>query len=146
MECGQEALREHIGRRVAAEESYHRHRRLLCARRERPPGCRAAEQRDERAPLYVDARHSRHHGRTCSGHPRLCRLTEERRGCPVREGARRILPAPPHSITSSARPSNGSGTVTPSVLAVLRLIINSTLVACCTGSSAGFSPLRIRPV
>src|SRR5262249_12343416 len=40
--------------------------------------------------------------------------------------------APPHSITSSARPSSGSGTVRPSALAVLRLIISSTLVACCT--------------
>jgi hypothetical protein len=51
-----------------------------------------------------------------------------------------------HSITSSARPSNQSGTVRASALAVLRLMINSTFVACCTGRSAGFSPLRIRPV
>jgi hypothetical protein len=35
-----------------------------------------------------------------------------------------------YSITSSARPSSGSGTVRPSAVAVLRLIINSTLVAC----------------
>jgi hypothetical protein len=54
--------------------------------------------------------------------------------------------APSHSITSSARPSSGSGTVRPSALGVLRLIISSTLVACCTGRSAGFSPLRMRPV
>src|SRR5262249_43332429 len=53
--------------------------RLLRARGERPRG-RAAEQRDELAPL--------------------------------------------HSITSSARPSNGSGKVRPSVFAVLRLITN----------------------
>ena len=33
-----------------------------------------------------------------------------------------------HSITSSARPSSGSGTVMPSALAVLRLMIISTLV------------------
>jgi hypothetical protein len=32
---------------------------------------------------------------------------------------------PHHSITSSARPDSGSGTVMPSVLAVLRLITNS---------------------
>ena len=31
----------------------------------------------------------------------------------------------------------------PNVLAVFRLMINSTLVDCCTGKSAGFSPLRI---
>jgi len=51
-----------------------------------------------------------------------------------------------YSITSSARPINGSGTVIPSALAVLRLMISSTFVARWTGSSAGFSPLRIRPV
>ena len=36
-----------------------------------------------------------------------------------------------HSITSSARPSSVSGTVRPSALAVLRLMISSTFVACC---------------
>src|SRR5262249_36945729 len=51
-----------------------------------------------------------------------------------------------HSITSSARPDRGKGTLMPSVLAVLRLMNSSTFVACCTGRSAGFSPLRIRPV
>jgi len=33
----------------------------------------------------------------------------------------------------------------PSALAVLRLMINSSFVACWTGKSAGFSPLRMRP-
>jgi DNA-binding transcriptional LysR family regulator len=51
-----------------------------------------------------------------------------------------------HSITSSARPSIGRGTVRASAFAVLRLMINSTFVACCTGRSAGFSPLSTRPV
>src|SRR6266436_5833583 len=51
-----------------------------------------------------------------------------------------------HSITSSARPESGSGTVMPSPLAILRLIISSTFVDCWTGRSAGFSPLRMRPV
>src|SRR5262249_22738950 len=51
-----------------------------------------------------------------------------------------------HSIISSARPDRGSGTVMPSALAVLRLRISSTFVACTTGRSAGFSPLRTRPV
>jgi hypothetical protein len=50
-----------------------------------------------------------------------------------------------HSITSSARPSKGKGTVRPSAFAVLRLMTNSNLVTCCTGKSAAFSPLRIRP-
>src|SRR5262249_6570266 len=75
---------------------------VLRTRRERPRDDRAAEQRDELAPL--------------------------------------------HSITSSARPESGSGTVMPSALAVLRFRISSTFVDCTTGRSAGFSPLRIRPV
>src|SRR2546423_2290336 len=51
-----------------------------------------------------------------------------------------------YSITSSARPSSGSGKVRPRVLAVFRLITNSTFVDCWTGRSAGFSPFRILPV
>jgi hypothetical protein len=85
----------------AVEESNHRHRRLLHARRKRPR-CRAAEQRDERAPL--------------------------------------------HSITSSAVASSDGGTVSPSVLAVWRLMTNSNFTVCWTGKAAGFSPLRIRAV
>ena len=38
--------------RPAVEQADHRHRRLLRARRERPRRCRAAEQRDELAPLH----------------------------------------------------------------------------------------------
>ena len=49
-----------------------------------------------------------------------------------------------YSITSSARASSGSGIVRLSALAVLRLMINSTLVDCWTGRSAGFVPRRIR--
>src|SRR4030081_335251 len=49
-----------------------------------------------------------------------------------------------HSITSSARASTVSGTVSPSAFAVLRLITVSYLVGDCTGRSAGFSPLRMR--
>src|ERR1700730_8380889 len=44
-ECGQMART--IDRRRAAEESYHRHRRLLRASRERPCGRRAAEKANE---------------------------------------------------------------------------------------------------
>src|SRR2546429_420600 len=39
--------------RPAADEPDHRHRRLLRARRERPRGRCAAEERDERAPRHV---------------------------------------------------------------------------------------------
>src|SRR5262245_59543127 len=38
-----------------------------------------------------------------------------------------------HSITSSARPSRGSGILRPSVFAVCRLMTSSILTACCTG-------------
>src|SRR5262245_54850978 len=51
-----------------------------------------------------------------------------------------------HSITSSAATCSVGGTVRPSALAVLRFITHSNLVGCKTGKSAGFSPLRIRPV
>src|SRR5262249_25669761 len=47
-----------------------------------------------------------------------------------------------HSITSLAPADSPTGTSRPSVLAVLRLMISSIFVTCCTGRSAGFSPLR----
>jgi hypothetical protein len=46
-----------------------------------------------------------------------------------------------HSITSSARSRIDCGIVSPSALAVLRLITNSNFVGCCTGKSAGLAPL-----
>src|SRR5262249_15392623 len=67
--------------------------------------------------------------------PRDCRAADERDEL-----------APPHSITSVASNCIELGTSMPSVLAVLKLITNSNLVDLCTGRSAGFSPLRIRPV
>src|SRR5262249_28046049 len=97
-ECG---IKMHgVGLRQAAEISDYRHLRLLRARRERPRSRRAAEQRDELAPL--------------------------------------------HSIPASARASTVVGMSRPSALAVLRLMTSSNLVGACTGSSAGFSPLRMR--
>src|SRR5215471_5585628 len=72
---------------------------LLRARRERPRCRRAAEQRDELAPL--------------------------------------------HSITSSARRRNASGIVSPSALALVRLMTRSNLAGCSTGMSPGFAPRRI---
>jgi hypothetical protein len=55
--------------------------------------------------------------RPCRERPRSRRATEKRDEL-----------ATFHSITSSARPSSESGTVRPSALAVLRLMINSTFV------------------
>jgi hypothetical protein len=51
-----------------------------------------------------------------------------------------------YSITSSARASNAAGTSTPIVFAVCRLMTNSNFVARRIGRSAGFAPLRMRPV
>src|SRR5262249_10079828 len=56
------------------------------------------------------------------------------------------LAARDHSITSSAMASKEGGTVRPSILAVLALITSSNLLDCKTGKSAGFAPLRTRPV
>jgi len=49
-----------------------------------------------------------------------------------------------YSITSSARAISVGGTVKSSAFAVLRLTTNSNLFGCCTASSAGFAPRRIR--
>src|SRR5215831_13181908 len=49
-----------------------------------------------------------------------------------------------HSITSSASAITVGGTVSPSLVAVLRLMANSNLVGACTGSSAGFAPFKMR--
>src|SRR5262245_57885674 len=51
-----------------------------------------------------------------------------------------------HSITSSASVSRLSEMLTPSALAVLRLITSSNLVGCRTGRSAGLAPLRMLAV
>lgn len=49
-------------------------------------------------------------------------------------------------MMSSARASTEGGMVSPSAFAVLRLMASSNFVDWTTGRSAGFSPLRIRPV
>ena len=49
-----------------------------------------------------------------------------------------------YSITSSASCCNCGGTLSPSALAVLRLITRSNLVGCSTGISAGGSPFKMR--
>src|SRR5262249_14112163 len=73
-------------------------------------------------------------------------LLRARRERPSRRAAeqRDELAAPHHSITSSARASSVAGTSRPSAFAVLRLITSSNLAGAWTGSSLGFSPLRMR--
>src|SRR6516165_10143426 len=77
-------------------------------------------------------------------HRRLLRACRERPSSRRAAEQRDELAPSDHSITSSARTSSAVGTVRPRVLAVLRVKNSSTLVPCSTGSSPGFSPLRIR--
>ena len=74
--------------------------------------------------------------------------------CCARAASGHAAAAPPSSVMNSRRlirsprrrgASSVGGTSRPSALAVLRLMTNSNLVACMTGRSAGFSPLRMRP-
>ena len=51
-----------------------------------------------------------------------------------------------YSITSSAIASTFAGIVRPNALAVLRLMTSWKVVGRNTGNSAGFAPLRMRPV
>jgi hypothetical protein len=74
---------------------------------------------------------------------RLLRARRERRRCRRAANERHKL-ATPHSITSSARASSVGGISSPSAFAVLRLIASWYFVGCCTGRSAGLSPLRMR--
>src|SRR6516225_795590 len=68
-------------------------------------------------------------------------LLRPRRERPRRRAAeQRDELATPHSITSSARASSAGRTSRPIALALLRLMINSNLVGCSTGRSAGFAP------
>src|SRR5262249_12624151 len=70
---------------------------------------------------------------------------ERRRGCRAAEQRDELaaLHLRGHSMTSSASESTVVGMSRPSALAVLRLTTSSYLVGACTGSSAGFSPLRM---
>src|SRR6266403_523309 len=79
--------------------------------------------------------------------PRALALLRARCKRPRRRAAeQRDEQAPPHSITSSSSASPVGGIARPSALAVLRLRTISNLVGCWTGRSAGFSPLRTRPI
>jgi hypothetical protein len=72
-----------------------------------------------------------------------CCTTANRRSGPLADYLHRNK-RPDYSITSSASCWTNAGTVSPSNLAVLRLMASSKFVGACTGRSAGFSPLRIR--
>jgi hypothetical protein len=48
-----------------------------------------------------------------------------------------------HSISPSANPVSEGGIVNPKLRAVLRLMMNSNLLGCSTGRSAGFAPFMI---
>src|SRR5215207_63064 len=83
--------------------------------------------------LYVRARHerSRHPAQGAKRKPdcaqRVDRVLEREHRRPLR----------PHSITSSARARKGMGTVRPRLIAVFRLMKNSTLVTSWIGKSDG---------
>src|SRR5262249_41182876 len=79
------------------------------------------------------------------GHRLLLRPRRDRPHCRAAEQCDELA-ATAHSITSSASSCIELGTARLSVFAVLKLITNSNLVDRCTGRSAGFSPLTIRPV
>jgi hypothetical protein len=96
---------------------------LLRPCRQRPSSRRTIQQRHELPPSHAG------HGRSLP------------RG--LTRGARSL---PDHSMTSSARASSDGGTFRPSAFAVRKLIANRNLVGCRTGNSAGFAPLRIRPM
>src|SRR6516225_8898107 len=89
-----------------------------------------------------------HRSRRISLRPRDARHSRERgstRGQMQKSSAGKFQVEPPshHSITSSARASSVGGTVRPSILAVLRLMLSANLVGCSTGKSPGFAPFRI---
>src|SRR6516164_8043973 len=126
--------------------------RRLRTDRERPCGSRAAEQSDELAPFQLSELHSSPSQSTPGSMPDAASVCERCRPCAYAtmkllcHGCKFGVPNSiiDHSITSSASRRNGSGIVSPSAFAVLRLTVSSYLVGACTGRSAGFSPLRMR--
>src|SRR5262249_32099256 len=78
--------------------------------------------------------------------PRALALLRLRRQRPCSHSAaeQRDELAPSHSIPSAARPTSEGGRSSPSALPALRLTTSSNLTGNCTGSSPGFSLLRMR--
>ena len=116
------------------EEPDHRHRRLLRARGERPNGHAAAAPPRSvmNSRLFIPAKLHSHLPDSLSAL--------------IPRGQHRPAAKSLHSITSSAVASSDGGTVRPSIRAVWALMTSSNLLACTTGKSAGFAPLRMRPV
>src|SRR5215471_969363 len=103
---------------------------------------RLAERRNARLCLRIAL--GKAHQHADPPHPLALLCTRRERPRPRRAAEQRDERATlDHSITSSARPSTASGNERPSSFAVLRLMISSIFVDWETGSSAGFSPLRI---
>ena len=96
--------------------------------------------RDDDCPLWVKSTHARVSvvWRLNLQHRKDVPKIGTAASCHNRNSAR-------YSITSSARARREGGMSRPSAFAVFRLMTNSNLVTCCTGKSAAFSPLRIRP-
>src|SRR5262249_10590800 len=84
------------------------------------------------------------HEQADATHPLALLRARRERPCCRRTAEKRDELAPSHSITSSARCWRNQGTSRPSAFAVLRLIASSNLTGAWTGSSLGFSPLRMR--
>src|ERR1700730_1343829 len=74
----------------------------------------------------------------------LLRLGGERRGEQAASQTSEECPAIHYWIPSSARPSSDCGIVSPSALAVLRLMTSSNFEGSSMGKLAGLAPLRIR--
>src|SRR5215472_9330089 len=110
--------------------------------------CRPRRKKRARCTARVTSRMVDASRFSCGGQDRHRRLLCPRCQRPPRRCAaeQRDELATFHSITSSASASNVGGISRPSALAVLRLITNSNLVGCVTGSSSGLAPLRILPV
>ena len=75
----------------------------------------------------------------------ISRTTGDSQALETRAGFDPKLTLGLYSITSLAVASSVSGMVSPIAFAVLVLITSSNFVTCCTGKSAGLSPLRMRP-
>jgi len=76
-------------------------------------------------------------------HPLVLLLPRRQRPCSGRTTEKPNELAPSHSITAFARASSLFGIVSPTALAVLRLMTRSNSMGCSIGISAGFAPRSI---
>ena len=109
--------------------------------------CRPRRKKRARCTARVTSRMVDASRFSCGGQDRHRRLLCPRCQRPPRRCAaeQRDELATFHSITSSARASRLGGIVSPSALAVFRLMNRSNLLGWTTGKSAGTAPLRTRP-